>query len=145
MATHSWLVSPFLSRTAVYDLNFNQVNVPDFAISAGDGIRVTVAVSSTSGNVTIENLTKQHTANMILTSNSTLCGQQGVWFLEDMDVDNPLIDFGSLTYTNVLAFGNETYYTLDDSGLLLYDMVWNGQTVATASTDGSSVTIKYDG
>ena len=129
----------------MYNLNSNQANLSEITISAGDDISVTVTVSSTSGNVTIENLTKQRTANMGLTFTSPFYGQQGVWYLEDLDISNPLIDFGTLTYTNALAFGNGTFYTLYDSSPSLYDMVWSDQTVATASTNGSSVTIQYKG
>ena len=145
MATYSSLVSPFLSQTAWLQLN-SDVESPSgiTSISAGDSIRVTVAVlSTTSANVTIENLTNNETAKKTLTSGTLpLCRQYGAWLV--YDTAGRLFDFGTLTYTNALVSSNGTYHAPYGGNVYLVDMVENGQTVATTSISSENITIKYN-
>ena len=148
MATYSSLVSPLLSRTAWYS-DSNRNNFSNITISAGDAISVAVAVSTTSGNVTVENFTNGQVLNKTLTSESLpLCGRYADWVVQEMEVEGPLLNFGTLNYTNARAFGNGKSYTpYYGSNVSLVNMVRNGQTLANASTSrcSQSLEIQYTG
>ena len=136
------LVSPFFSQTAYFN-NSGVTDLSDITVSAGDSIRVTIALlTTTSANVTIENLTNNKKVNEALTSGPVpFCSQYGLWFVDD--ATGPLFDFGTLTYTSALASSNGTHYAPYGSDVSLVDMVQDGQTVATTSISSENIIITY--
>ena len=142
---HSSLVSPILSRTAFYQWGSAAQYPSGIAISAGDVIRLTVfAFTATFGEARIENLTNGNTVSESLTSSIPLCLQGAEWMVEDIALNLPLANFGTVAFTDAVAGSILAgTYTPSGSNVSLIDMVENNQVVASTSASGSSVTIKY--
>jgi hypothetical protein len=148
MFTHSSLVLHFLPLTAWYEWF---PDPPSFfagiTISAGDVISLSVnALSATSGEVRIENVTNGDTVTQLLTSNTPLCGQNAEWIVEDCGAGTglvPFANFGTVTFTDAIAAGSEAPGFYSASQGTLNDIEQNGQVLTSTSASGSSVTIMY--
>lgn len=81
-------------------------------LAAGDRLRMSVyASSSTSGNVTIENLSNgQSQSHVFQGEGRTLCASDTEWVVEDFGSDYngnhvPFVNFGSVEFTDAVATG----------------------------------------
>lgn len=118
----------------------------EISISAGDVIRVNItALSTTSGRVTIENLSNGQSGGKRLGSVYPICQENAEWIVEDYSDYKgnllPFANFTTVTFDNAMAIGNGSTYTPD--GAAIFDIQQNGQTLTSVSTHGSSVTITY--
>lgn len=130
---------------------------PDYAydfsgidINVGDTIAVSVvASSSTSGTVTIQNLSTGQTVTQDLTapdSSSALGGQNAEWIVEDYESGGGLVtldNFGTVTFSSATAgLSNGEYVGVDGADLI--DLEQNGQVLTSVSTPSSSeVVVSY--
>ncbi|KAG8221736.1 peptidase A4 family-domain-containing protein, partial [Butyriboletus roseoflavus] len=142
-------ISPFPSQTAWiqwWPHVFLQL-FPDsdsLNISAGDTLNINVTASSpTSGTVTIQNLSNGQVASKDLISSTPLCEQDVQWSVADYGWESgiPLADFGTLTYTNAHATGENIWFS--PFGGNITDMRQNGTVLTNTTTGETSVTIKY--
>jgi hypothetical protein len=146
LATHSSLVSLFLTRTAWYEWYSDVAYYfSGITISAGDVISLAVIASSaTSGEAIIDNLTNGDTVKQFLTSNTPLCGQNTEWIVEDYEVNGdfvPFANFGTVTFTDAVAESSGNFYYPSQGSL--NDIEQNNQVLTSSSASGSSVTIMY--
>jgi len=122
------------------------VDFSGFSIAAGQQIRLTATVTSTTaGTLQIENLTTGKSVSRSVTSSSRLCQQDAEWIVEDFEEGSSLVPFASftpVTFTDVSAStssgGSDT-----PAGAVLIDLVQNGKTLATASASSNSVTVSH--
>ncbi|KAM3067233.1 hypothetical protein ACMFMG_005401 [Clarireedia jacksonii] len=91
----------------------------DLTVSAGDVITTTVvATSLNAGTATIENVTTGQTVSINLNSDSSLCGENAEWIVEDFESGSQLValaDFGTVTFTDCAAVTSETSQGLSDA------------------------------
>ena len=113
-------------------------------IFAGDVIKVTVAAySGTSGSVMVENLTRSQTVSQTLTSTTALCRQDAEWIVQNFALNNvltPLANFGTVTFTDAEAIGDEIFTPSD---AIIVDIQQNDQILTSVSTSDYSVTVQY--
>ncbi|PQE17766.1 Concanavalin A-like lectin glucanases superfamily protein [Rutstroemia sp. NJR-2017a BVV2] len=80
----------------------------DLDIMVGDIIAVNLTrLSSTSGSVTMSNLSTGESFTTTATSNAKLCGATAEWIMEDLRFDSAtfgLADFGNVTFRNAVAY-----------------------------------------
>ncbi|KIH88803.1 aspergillopepsin [Sporothrix brasiliensis 5110] len=127
------------------DYSYNFVN---FAIRAGDIVRLTAASSSTtSGRVLVENLTTgQSVAHTFSGESSPLCQANAEWIVEDFMTGNslkPMANFGTVTFTNCSV--TQTSGTqLGVTGSTIINMQQNGNVMTNCSTSyGKTVSCTY--
>ncbi|MCJ1475770.1 hypothetical protein MMC13_004434 [Lambiella insularis] len=121
----------------------------NFPIAAGDVISMSVVASSSSaGTVTLENVSSGKSVSKALkapSASADLAGKNAEWIVEDFEEGSslvPLVDFGSITFTNCVAkTGSET---LSLSSASLID-IKQGSTVRTDATieSSSELGVKY--
>jgi len=91
----------------------------------------------------LENLTNGQTGFTQVSSTYPLCQQNAEWIVEDFDDGDgnmlPFANFGTVTFTDAVAIGKETY-TAD--GATVCD-IEQDQVLTSVSIDGSSVTVTY--
>ena len=113
-------------------------------ISAGDIIKLTVTASSTtSGNATVENQTRNQTVSQRLNSTAALCLRNAEWIVEDFELSgalSPFANFSAVTFTNAEATGNQTLTPL---GATTVNIQQNDQILTSVLTSESCVTIQY--
>ncbi|UNI14060.1 hypothetical protein JDV02_000737 [Purpureocillium takamizusanense] len=121
----------------------------NFAISAGDQIRMTVDASSTTqGVATLENLTTGKQVSHTFTSTpSTLCETNAEWIVEDFESNGQLVpfaNFGTVTFTDASASGSSGSVT--PSGAQIFDIRdSSGQVLTNCGTSGSDLSCSYTG
>ncbi|KAF8442290.1 peptidase G1 [Boletus edulis BED1] len=90
----------------------NKPYIFDLDISPGDEITINVtAITTTCGVVTVCNLTTSQEDDHKLDSTSPLCQSDAVWLI--YRANNPLVNFGTLAYTNATAYGTPGTYPWD--------------------------------
>nr|GAT52909.1 predicted protein [Mycena chlorophos] len=117
------------------------------SIAAGNTIKLTAtALSTTSGTVTIQNLSNKQTMTRPLVSTAKLCLQNVEWIVEDYQENGSQVPFASfspaVTFTNAVAT-LKSGKTVGPSGSVLIEMVQNNQVVTSVSTGASSVTVAH--
>lgn len=120
----------------------------NFALKAGDQIRMTVDASSkTTGVATLENLTTGKKVTHSFTNTpSTLCETNAEWIVEDFQEGNnlvPFADFGTVTFTNAYATGSKGKIT--PSGSTIIDIKQGSSVLTDCSASSSGVTCSYTG
>jgi hypothetical protein len=106
------------------------------------------ATSNTTGTTTIKNNSKNQQVTHTLSSTHPLCGMYAEWIVEDYNqngVQVPLVDWGTVTFTNAYATapGGATYGA---DKAAPDNMVRNGNYLTdSSSATTKSVTIKYTG
>jgi len=115
-------------------------------ISAGNTIKLTATVSTTtSGTVTIENVSTGVTVSKALTSSAKLCQENAEWIVEDFEEGSSLVpfaNFGTVTFTDAEAT-TVSGSTVGPSGAVIIDLEQNSQVLTSVSTSSSSVTVSY--
>ncbi len=125
-------------------------NFADFLISAGDEIRMTAnASSTTSGSVTLENLTTlQQVSHAFSAQSAALCETNAEWIVEDYEENGALVpfaNFGSVTFSDC-SVGTTAGKAADVSGSEILDIKQNSKVLTDCSTSGTStVTCQYTG
>ncbi|KAJ6144878.1 hypothetical protein N7470_008773 [Penicillium chermesinum] len=128
---------------------------PDYAydfsgidISSGDVIKVTVeATTKSSGTATVENTSNGQKVSHTFTSGeveASLGEVNAEWIVEDFEQNGslvPLVDFGTVTFTDAEAVDNGA--TVTPAGAQILDIKQNNQVLTDSSVSGSSVTVKY--
>ncbi|KAJ4414838.1 hypothetical protein N0V82_007686 [Gnomoniopsis sp. IMI 355080] len=133
-----------------YSYDFSNI-----AIRAGDSIRMTVLVSSTTnGAAHIENLTTGQSVSQAMTvgSSAALCETNAEWIIEDfLSCDSsgncpqvPFANFGAVTFTQSLAIQAGTVVTpATGSGLEVLDLYQNSQVLTNCAVSGTTVSCTY--
>ena len=127
--------------------------VPDYAydfsgisFSAGDEVSISiVADSATSGTTYITNKSNGQSVSQPLTSSASLCQTNAEWIVEDFQQGSslvPLVDFGTVTFTDSVAKTSGGGSFGPDSGTEI-DIVQNGQTHTSVTENGSGLTVTY--
>ena len=121
---------------------------PDYAYDfsgisfiAGDSVRLTVSASSTTtGTVTVENLSTNATVTQQLTSSYALCEENAEWLLEVYEESGESIpEFGIISIAD--AYASTGSGSIGPSGAVILDI--EGEVSVTVSS--SAVTIEYVG
>lgn len=129
---------------------------PDYAydfdgisFSVGDNVKVSVTADSTStGSVEVSNLSNGQKVNHDFSGGTQgdLCETNAEWIVEDFEQggsDVPLVNFGTVTFTNAEATQGGS--TVDTSGANTFLMRKQGKVVTSGSNSGDEVTVKYTG
>ncbi|KAK1980084.1 peptidase A4 family protein [Colletotrichum cereale] len=131
--------------------------IPDYAysfsnfdVSVGDKIRMTVDASSkTKGVATLENLTTgKKVTHSFSSTPSTLCETNAEWIVEAFQENGgqvTLADFGTVTFTGAAASGSGGSVTPAGADIIDISPNQGRSVLASASTSGSTVTVKYVG
>ncbi|KAH8701604.1 peptidase A4 family-domain-containing protein [Talaromyces proteolyticus] len=133
----------------------DSVDFSGISFSAGDSVSVSVvATSTTTGTATITNNSNGQSVTHTFTSSettSTLCETNAEWIVEDFTLISssgqeslaPFANFGTVTFTDSYAVQNGNQ--VDASGANTITLVDNnGNTLASPSVDGSTVTVTYE-
>ncbi|KAJ7611782.1 peptidase G1 [Roridomyces roridus] len=117
------------------------------SISAGDTIKLTATVATTtSGTVTIENVSTGVTVSKSLTSSAKLCLENAEWIVEDFEEGNSLVpfaNFGTVTFTNAVATTQSGTTVSPSSGAVLIDIEQGSTVLTSVSTGTNTVTVAY--
>jgi Peptidase A4 family len=117
----------------------------NFAIKAGDSIKMTVTATSTGGgSAVLQNLTTGKKVTQTFSGESnTLCEQNAEWIVEDFEQGNSLVpfaNFGTVTFTGAATNAGGV------TGATIIDLKQSNKVLTDCSTSGSStVTCKYTG
>ncbi|KAF8209303.1 peptidase A4 family-domain-containing protein [Mycena galopus ATCC 62051] len=115
-------------------------------IAAGNTIKLTAtAASTTSGTVTIENVSTGVTVSKSLTSSAKLCLENAEWIVEDFEEGNSLVpfaNFGTVTFTGAQAT-TESGTVVGPTGAVIIDLEQNNKVLTSVSTGSTSVTVTY--
>ncbi|KAF7359059.1 hypothetical protein MSAN_01246900 [Mycena sanguinolenta] len=115
-------------------------------IAAGNTIKLTATASSTtSGTVTIENVSTGVTVSKALTSSAKLCLENAEWIVEDFEEGNSLVpfaNFGTVTFTSAQAT-TESGSVVGPTGAVIIDLEQNNKVLTSVSSSSSSVTVTY--
>ncbi|KAJ7237724.1 peptidase A4 family-domain-containing protein [Mycena haematopus] len=115
-------------------------------ISAGNTIKLTAtAASTTSGTVTIENVSTGVTVSKSLKSSAKLCLENAEWIVEDFEEGDSLVpfaNFGTVTFTGASAT-TQSGSTVGPSGAVIIDIEQNNKVLTSVSSSSSSVTVSY--
>ncbi|OAA57298.1 Concanavalin A-like lectin/glucanase [Cordyceps fumosorosea ARSEF 2679] len=132
-----------------------QYNMQDYdtnlGVSGGDTVRMTVnATSTTSGTTLIENLTTGKSVSQTFTGETRypLCESDAEWIVEDFQENGkpvPLVNWGTIEFTNTVASGPGTSVTAAGSELINIKLD-DGTIVTQSSVDNDgNVFVKYIG
>lgn len=133
----------------------DSVDFSGIDINAGDSITMSVtATSTTTGTATITNNSNGQSVTHTFTSGETtssLCETNAEWIVEDFTIISggqqslaPFANFGTVTFTDSTAIQNGQ--SVDATGANTITLVdSNGNTLASPSVDGSTVTVTYEG
>ncbi|KAI0598860.1 peptidase A4 family-domain-containing protein [Biscogniauxia sp. FL1348] len=117
-----------------------------FDVSGGDSIKVTIAaISTTSGNVTIENLTTSKSVSHTLTglpTSESLCQVNAEWIVEALDPVEDFASFGTITFTDAYAT-TSSGAKVGPSGSDIFDIKQSDKILTDCSIGESSVTCTY--
>lgn len=124
----------------------------NFAVKAGDTVRITVRVAANSmrqGTAILENLTTgKSVSHTFGTQAAALCGHDAEWIVEDFDSGGrlvPFANFGRVVFSDASA-GQLGGSTLGVSGATIVDLKQNGRVLTACGVDGSrSVYCNYTG
>lgn len=116
--------------------------------NAGDNVRMTVtATSATSGNTTVTNLrTGQTVSQQYYNTGYPLCGSTAEWIVEDYGSSDgsgpvPFADFGSVTFRNTYASGNNGNYNA--AGANIVNLYINGSPKTDCGSNSNGVLCNY--
>ncbi|EKM59971.1 uncharacterized protein PHACADRAFT_250794 [Phanerochaete carnosa HHB-10118-sp] len=118
------------------------VDIPNFNVSAGDNITISLnATSTTSGTVYIINQsTGQNVSEVVPTG--PLCLEEADWLVTDLILGGtpvPLAAFGSIDFANASA--QTPSGPLDLSGAMVLDISQNNTVLTSSSVTSSNVTV----
>ncbi|KAM4057706.1 peptidase a4 family protein [Hirsutella rhossiliensis] len=120
-----------------------------FDISVGDQIKMSVDASSMTGGVAVlENLSNgQKVSHTFTNSPSSLCETNAEWIVEDFQSSGqlvPLVDFGTVTFTDASASGSGGTVTPDGATIIdIKDQ--SGNVLTNCDTSGNDVVCQYTG
>jgi hypothetical protein len=120
---------------------------PNITITAGDRISLyVVSTSSSSGIVTVENLTSGQKASQSLTApdpSSILGGQNAEWIVEDYEEGGHLVvldNFGIVTFSDTSAGLSDGSFVAAD-GADIINILQNGEVLTSVTLGPSEITI----
>lgn len=123
-----------------------QINFDNFPVAVGDQIQVTITATSTiSGSAVLENVASGASVTRNWSNVSpALCFDTAEWIVEDFESNGgsvPFSSFDTVTWTNANAQVNGA--TTGAGSATPWNMVQNGNTLATGSLSGDDVVITY--
>ena len=118
------------------------VEFDNFAVRAGDDIRLTVeATSTTAGVASVDNLsTGKQVSRAFENAAPPLCEGSAEWIIE-YPLSVPLAHFGSLTFTSASATGSSG--TVTPEGATIFNLNQDGKVKTDCATNGPDLTCKY--
>jgi hypothetical protein len=128
----------------------NAIDIPNFSISSGDVISVSITSSSDSeGSVVLENISTGQSVTQSASapsSNAVLAGQNAEWIVEDYDAGGSQVsfaDFGTVLFTNAVA-GTSSQIVGTSGATIIELQNSNGKVLTDVTVPSSSeVSIVY--
>jgi len=120
----------------------------DFSISInpGDSVQLTVnAYTTTTGLVTIDNLTTGQHVSQPVSSSYALCEQDAEWIVEDYEEGGslvPICDFGKIQFTDAYATTANGTRVYPPTGTIV-EIEQSGKVYTSVSAGSESVYISY--
>ncbi|KAF8342483.1 peptidase A4 family-domain-containing protein [Amanita rubescens] len=118
----------------------------NLSINPGDSVQLTVnAYTTTTGLVTIDNLTTGQSASRHVSSSNALCEQDVEWIVEDYEQGGslvPMCDFGNIQFTDAYATTANGTRIYPPSGIIV-EIEQNGKVYTSVSAGSESVYVSY--
>ena len=87
----------------------------------------------------MKNLNTNQAVSAVPFYDRALCGQDVQWIVEERDEGVPIADFGTVTFTDAVAFG-DVLHNLEGATIVQFP---SNQTLASVSINGNSVTVAH--
>ncbi|KAJ7448984.1 putative aspergillopepsin-2 precursor [Mycena latifolia] len=112
------------------------------AVNTGDRITTTVTMTSTtSGSVTIENVTRGTSIVGTVSGGTRLSATSAEWILEDFESGSSLVSFAGFPASTFTGSAVRSGTTVSPSGATLIDLVQNSE-LCSATLSGTTVSVK---
>ncbi|KAH7090057.1 peptidase G1 [Auriculariales sp. MPI-PUGE-AT-0066] len=122
----------------------------NITIVTGNIVKLTAtADSSTSGTITVQNVSQNQTVTRSLNSTEALCQRNAAWMVENFSIDGtatPFANFSSITFTDASATTFDGKTKLSPVNSTLMDISWEGDIVTnTTVAANGNVLVQYLG